>query len=160
MPALLKEITDDYVEQLQRTRDIEEIISNRIDEVLKVIALCFRKKPLSCWWFPNTQEGGVGSIMDEYDSKFPDMIQFATDDGHDFDTYYSKGNIYDYEFPSEFLYMTDEDIRNQILKEIELGKQEMINKKLKAIKSKEEKEKKKQKILNKLTKEERKILSL
>jgi hypothetical protein len=161
MPTpLSKVVVSTYLLKLQEVRQLQDQINNRITEVLNVIALCFRKKPLKGWWFQNAKDGCMGSLLDEYDNKFPDFIQFETNDGHDFDPRYSKGNFYDHEFPLEFLFMEDNDIRTKILNEIQLGKEEKENKKLKDIKSKQEKEKKKQEILNKLTKEERKILSL
>jgi hypothetical protein len=160
MPILSKVVVSTYLLKLQETRQLENQIYNRITEVLNVISLCFRKKPLNGWWFPYAREGCCGDLIPEHRTDLPDFIQFETNDGHDFDPRYSKGNFYDHEFPLEFLFMEDNDIRTKILNEIQLGKEEKENKKLKDIKSKQEKEKKKREILNKLTKEERKILSL
>src|ERR1041384_6463890 len=112
-------ITKLAIQDLEKAKEefdkAEQIIIDRITEVLNVIALCFRKRPLDGWWFPNAAEGEVGTFLD---SRFGDNVQYETRDGHDFDTKYSKGCSYNYEFPYEFLFMDNDKIRERILKEI------------------------------------------
>ncbi len=131
------------------------IIEDRITEVLNVIALCFRKTPLNGWWFPDAAEGEVGDFLD---SSNGDSVQYITRDGHNFDTKYSKGWNYNYDFPYEFLFMDDDKIRERILKEIELGKQEKEERKKKFEESKEKQKNLISQAVKKLTKEERNAL--
>lgn len=156
---LTKNYFDEYLKVRQLYLGAEENIQNRITEVLKVIALCFRKTPLNSWWFPNAPEGGCGYLMGEHAS-IPETVCFETRDGHIFDTKYEKGWDYSYEFPIEFLFMEDEEIRKQILNEIELGKQERETKKAKELLAKEKKKSLAEQAKSKLTKEERKALGI
>lgn len=63
----------------------KEVIVNRIDEVIKIIAKVFNKK-ISCWWFPDAQEGKLGDldscIASPYYKDGYDEIDFEMDRGH------------------------------------------------------------------------------
>ena len=149
-------ITKQAIQYLLKAKEefdkAHQIIINRVTEVLYVISLCFRKRLLDGWWFPDATEGEVGTFLD---ARYGDSVQYETRDGHDFDTKYSKGCNYNYEFPYEFLFMDDDKIRERILKEIELGKQEKEENKKKRELYQENRNKLINQAVKKLSKEER-----
>lgn len=128
-------------------------IDDRVDEIIKLIRKCFGVTTRFSWWFEGAEEGEAGIIK-----MYPHGIDF------NIDPYSDKMQTWDADYanwiPLEFLTMTDEQIESEIKKDIKETKEREQAAKEKKIKAKTEREKKKKEVLNKLTKEEKKILGL
>jgi len=155
MTKLTQAMVDEYLttDSISVCKTIENVIIKRIDEVLRFI---FGKK-LECWYFHDAPEGSVGEL-DKHCLKKSYWIDFCSS----FKGGYPKGVLgyYAESVPYDFLFMSNEDI----LKSIKEDEEEEEKKKM-LVKKKEDEKKLKtnekiKKALDKLSKDDIKILGL
>lgn len=133
------------------------IIEKRFFEIVDIVLECFgySEEDVSYWFGDYDSE-----IEGHIDLSYKDLsycIYFRDDVCKDLQTdYYDYGQ----DIPIEFLTMSDEEIRTKVKNEIRKTKEKEEEKKAKAKANRENKKLKRQEALNKLSKEERKLLGL
>lgn len=153
--VLTKEVLESYVEANKKAEAIKNQITDRIDHVLSVICEAFGKKRRGYWYFYDAPEGQIGTLRLPIDDD--DFIDYVAEDFP-----LIKNYLCDYgdSFPKRFLFMTDEEIISFIREETSRGETEKMKKAEKAEARKKSSAEKKQAVLAKLTKEERKALGV
>jgi len=167
MSAIKKEDFDDLVEQFERYQEKESLVSDRIGEIIGLIArVC--GVILDAWEFPDCTFSFSG-IFDENETDIQysfygsSITQSETDNclyGSSITQLETDNCSYGECFPKCFLFMSNDEIEKIITSQIEATKLKAEEKKRKRKAKKKEKNAKKKAILDKLTPEERSILGL
>ncbi len=143
--------------------DIEEIIIDRMNYVIRFLYKTFSKNEKFSWWFDGAEEGEVGDFWSNYES-YTGEIQFCTDVGcsnmeiidKNGDLWVCEGSI-----PDRWLF---EDFENEIIEGKRLLEERNAKKDLEKFQLKERNKSERQKLIDsakaKLTKQELKALGL
>lgn len=151
-----KSIISDLKEAKKALGIIEGKVFDRIDYILHFVFETF-DNTLHNWYFEDANEGGMGNLYMDKDWIY-DIFTDATCQNN-MVMFLKDGKQYEYDgiFPSRWLF---EDFEEEVLQ----GKQAWIDeqeaKKKKSKKAKETRNAKREEVLNKLSKEERKLLGV
>lgn len=153
---LTKEIAQEYYIKRDAFYETQEVIHDRIDEVLKLLCTFFNAK-LDIWYFPDANEGEIGTMTADL-ALDEDSIGYIIEGSRitELDDYLcSYGGI-----PVKFLFMEDADILKVVNEDLEVEKSREKKRKEAAQKRKGMKNDVRKSAMSKLTKEERKALDL
>jgi hypothetical protein len=145
-----------YVKAKEQFDAASQKILDRIDEVLTSMQVAFEFKPSEghCWWFPDAEEGEVGTIpLDAIIGGDEIHIEHETNDDMSID-----GLDYSSNFPSDFLYLTEEEIVAFIHKEKQKAAQKKLKNASKYQQGKAKRETLRKAALAKLTPEEQRAI--
>ncbi|HUU86703.1 MAG TPA: hypothetical protein VMX17_03025 [Candidatus Glassbacteria bacterium] len=150
IPISKKDVTE-YLNSLENTKKLAKTIVDRIDTVLRIIWKAFKEKNWenANWWFycalnVKSNEEKLVNMFKEFSGEGTILFQASVRGRHITDEW----NYYK-EFPVEFLFMEDEKIKNKVESQIDKTNKRM---------EKESNEEIREKVLAKLTKEDREIL--